>query len=101
MKHVAHVDLLDRSHIQTQSGYEMNVKARWLGGARQANGTLVLETYQSTSRMVLLSAAPRVVGLASQALRSTGWLTMMPMDGEAGRKWSRYLRVTERSCCFR
>ena len=26
---------------------------------------------------------------------------LMPMEGEAGRKWSRYLRVTQRSCCFR
>lgn len=58
-------------------------------------------TYQSTSRISFLRAAPRVVGLASQALRSTGWLAMMPNEGEAGRKWSRYLRVTDRSCCFR
>lgn len=58
-------------------------------------------TYQSTSRTVLLNAAPRGVGVTSQALRSTGWLAMTPAEGEAGRKWSRYLRVTERSCCFR
>ncbi|TNN29381.1 hypothetical protein EYF80_060470 [Liparis tanakae] len=50
--------------------------------------------------MVLLSAAPRPVGVASQALSSTGWLAMTPMEGEAGRKWSRYRRMTERSCCF-
>lgn len=62
---------------------------------------MVLQTYQRTSRMSLLRATPRLVGLASQAPRSTGWLAIMPTEGEAGRKWSKYLRVTERSCCFR
>lgn len=65
----------------------------WGVGQRYAS----VQTYQSTSRIVLLSAAPRVLGLASQAPKSTGWLDMIPMEGAGGRKWSRYLRVTERS----
>lgn len=60
-----------------------------------------VETYQSTSRTVFLSAAPLAVGVPSQAPSSTGWLATTPREGEAGRKWSRYLRVTERSCCLR